>query len=1254
MEWRLQVGKQRKRQHSSHQATHQSKKRQTQSRAVHLEISPEHLFEKGNFQDAVDVLKAYVVKHPTDDSKKRLLGSSFFHLKLYREAAEAWTNLQRKSHADIANIGLAYLNLEEWSQATAWLETSLQQGKSAYTYYLLALAYLQESLNRDLWEYTTDIHRLQCAVESLQQARILPDCPASAYLLLNDKLWRLACDVPVEGRAERERTQEKARRECYALMEEAFGHHPDDANIRLEFGEDLVYAGKYDAAILVLAPLVEAEPALDEYAPLKALAFSISASIELMLYEKTLQLLSLLPQNASSSGWVKYYQNDLPKLKGHLLLQQGQVDLALQCYQQEIHKEGYRDTFLGYFCCSWIWLQQGKLEESLHSVQEAMDIWFQEASPSDHLAMLDIEPVSITTVHVGECPTWAIQPVCEKLLEENVSPELKGQASYLLYCLLYKSKSGFYQEADVEEEEHVAASRLLLQAANWYPHPLISEDLVDVFLSRKDFRQAVEHHLRYYTYVCATHPDDFDEEYCTFAADAEMITTDEERKALHATAFQHLQRCRDASVLQAVFLVFFDSFWRSLLRDGHMYQELVDVTQLLMENSEEVNHLWFYHAWGLSKLGRDEESEQIYRQYLEYKPDDADTLHNLSILLEKKGLNQEALALSNKAVALAPNDENILRRNSRLKRAAEERDRSQLEHVHQEQDRLWSQLSTSQKWLLCLIMLYPSPHWSGLLPYIKHDEHQVRQLQEDWEKLLTVGICIQEEESLPYRVIPLLLPRVQVEGFRHWLVSEVARVQARKKKNLWLPEAADITDAQLPQLSPPQRDLLRQALMRKIDQVSLSGLEYLYLSFYRHIWKTLLIEWKMYAELVDLCEVFLSRLSTMSRREVWECAYYATHLSDSRYRNSAEKWYKSYLEQGEDAAAYHNLSIIYLERKQYQDALQVIEQALKLNPTTPGSLDQKARIEQARQKDEELRRQQEREQQRQKEQREQYLQELAQKIQMHLGEVDGFKLKILQAVKDAPHYSSKRTLAQQLRMEDWSFEGHWKKLVLWGMILEEEKRMATLHPQVLSYLEQGWPTPLASSMRTVVIHPGSGSLTKPVFGSKQEYKLYSVLLEIFHGQLVFPNMALQAIFPYQKMKEVLTKEEFSYYMVSHVDICITRTTSYFPLVAFEVDGPHHEQEERQRKDALKNAIFEKGGLGLIRLQIGYQPLSAKDVWEGVREKINHALYLWRSDPTRKGWVEDVETELGMSRFGEEESKVEDVLAAANEIHQEEE
>src|SRR5205807_10193014 len=149
-------------------------------------------------------------------------------------------------------------------------------------------------------------------------------------------------------------------------------------------------------------------------------------------------------------------------------------------------------------------------------------------------------------------------------------------------------------------------------------------------------------------------------------------------------------------------------------------------------------------------------------------------------------------------------------------------------------------------------------------------------------------------------------------------------------------------------LNGPQRGLMQQAFMRQIAQVSLSGLEQVYLRFYCRIWKGLLIKWEMYSDLADSCEIFLTRLpSVMTRQEMWECAYYAMDLSDYMYQTRAEKWYKAYLEQGEDPTTYHNLSIIYMRKKDYHDALQMIEQALRLAPENSNSLEQKDRIQQA-------------------------------------------------------------------------------------------------------------------------------------------------------------------------------------------------------------------------------------------------------------------------------------------------------------------
>ena len=189
---------------------------------------------------------------------------------------------------------------------------------------------------------------------------------------------------------------------------------------------------------------------------------------------------------------------------------------------------------------------------------------------------------------------------------------------------------------------------------------------------------------------------------------------------------------------------------------------------------------------------------------------------------------------------------------------------------------------------------------------------------------------------------------------------------------------------------------------------------------------------------------------------MWECAYYATDLSDYIYQNRAEKWYKAYLEQREDYAAYHNLSSIYMRRKDYQVALQMIEQALRLAPENSNSLKQKTRIQEAIQQEEERKQQQELERQKQQQIREQQLKSVESTIVAHLGDVDYYKLKILRTLKATSYFTSKKAFAREVRMEDGPLAGHWKKLVAWCMIIENG-RQPTVHPLIATYLEQGWP-----------------------------------------------------------------------------------------------------------------------------------------------------------------------------------------------------
>src|SRR6266699_4939233 len=129
------------------------------------------------------------------------------------------------------------------------------------------------------------------------------------------------------------------------------------------------------------------------------------------------------------------------------------------------------------------------------------------------------------------------------------------------------------------------------------------------------------------------------------------------------------------------------------------------------------------------------------------------------------------------------------------------------------------------------------------------------------------------------------------------------------------------------------------------------------------------------------------------------------------------------------------------------------------------SLDLKVKIEQALAKEEEQRRQRELQQLQEKEQREKHLKDLEQKIQAHLAEVDYYKRNILQSLKKASYFRGKRSFAKYIGMEEWALNAHWRKLVSWGMIVEED-RQTIVHPLISAYLEQGWPMLSASSVKS--------------------------------------------------------------------------------------------------------------------------------------------------------------------------------------------
>ncbi|SRR6266487_3103 len=726
--------KPRKQQQHSHQTTSRSRKSPTRSRAIHLEIKPEQLIEKGNLQEAVRLLRTHIRTTPSDE-KKRLLGQCFFRLGDFREAAKAWLVIQEKTAHDLSLIGMAYLNLEEWDQAKEHLCASLQMEERGYSYYWLALA---QQKNRD--DYRLDAEEKVSILDLLLKACVLPACPFEAFLWLDDLMRH--------GDHDDERT---------TLLQEAFARYPNVEEVRLRFSYHLLYPlCNYEGALTVVTPLLAVPDP-----PQKAIACAFRSSQKAGLFEKALALTESMhksPYHCHGPG--------LAKVKGDLYLAFGKIDEAISYYEQETQSCDFIAIFIGFFSIAAAWLTQHQMSKAIAAAAQGAHIWFANPNVFQCSDAVFHAPVAIGTdtdwVYIGnESLSACMKDVCEALLaeERGIELSLKGQLSYLLYK--YHADHRSDELGDIQ-------TKLLLQAAQWFEHPHISQDLSYHYLSTSDVPLAVKHHLMYCLWQFITlktyQPfppvgEDADESTsgqwykqqwefqsytARFSINYEMEEDDEAAQETHGMsaevgrecheiAWKLLQAHQETDVIKAIFIPFYRSFWHQILFAIDMHQEIVDITALLMKASPDAdvdNELWDY-AYSSSELGNADEAIHAYRSYLEHCPDHADTLHNLSLLLEEQGLFQEAMALSNRAMALAPDDELIVNGNSRLKREYEEREQArqqqeQFRASSQERTHLWSLLSDSQKCLLCLLELYPVAHWSALLPYVKNDEHQLR------------------------------------------------------------------------------------------------------------------------------------------------------------------------------------------------------------------------------------------------------------------------------------------------------------------------------------------------------------------------------------------------------------------------------------------------------------------------------------------------------------------------------------------------
>jgi tetratricopeptide (TPR) repeat protein len=1179
-------------------------------------LTPEQLIEKGNLPEAISLLKAELERVPSNDQRRRLLGHCLFEAKQYSEAAHTWLALGEAQPGDVVNVGIAFLNAREWDQAIAHLERALRQQEHARTYYLLACAQLRE---KDWW--SVDGETAQRLVDLLQRARALPECPPEVYLRLDSVLWSLARREWETDEVEEE-AWSRAREQSVQLLEEAFSRYPDHERIRLEFASGLIYWRKqYETGLQVLAPLLQRDD-LEQYQFEKVVGLSVKAALQAGWHEKAREYLELIPiaPPAADSYWP-----GLTKLHGDLMLLQRDFAAARACYEQEIQSGSFVAQFLGLFSCAWSWLLEEKSEKALPLVERALAAWFELDNARHHNYAFDSEPVRVGGIHIGdESPALCVRQVCETLLQGdvNLAQTLRGQLSYLLYCYF----AGYYEiRQDEGWEQKAEHEQLLVQAAQLFEHPLLSKALSSLYEERGDLPMAVDFHLRWCVQSFTRDSEHFDGDDAEYAAQSEEALSQELRQRIHDRAWAQLQAHQTASVVEAIFIPFYRSFWRDLLLEGKMHQEIVDVTAMFLRvgTTGDIDDEQWDYAYYSQDLVRLEEAEQAYRSYLQRRPGSGPALNNLAMILETKGSLQEALVLMEQALASDPEEELFLNNRNRLTK--------KLGDIQLAQGReRWSQLTDVQKQLLYLTDEYRPSTWSELFQHIRGEESR---LQEHWEALLRSG-TLTLTEGQAATIAPALLPQVRHEGLLLVLIADVISNTSPRKKHPWVPRLDEFAPDATSRLNKTQRTAFHKAAFKRLQAAQrpdvLAGV---FLPFYRSTWKRILAEADMAQEIVEVVRILTTDLPGQTRPELWDYAYYAHNLSHLAVE--AEQAYKRYLEGGAHVSAYHNLALLMERGGRLEDALAYAEQALALVPEKEDTLSLKERIlRRIEQRKQDALRQQELAEQRQRQ-----LENLIRTAPERWAKVDQYKRRILGTLAALNTFEGFRELAHLVDMEERVLKGHWNKLVEQGMVIEGEED-PRVNPHILDLVKRE----RTHAVVTRIVHTSSEMMTKPIFNSQQEYKIYSILLEVFPNQLVFPNMALQAIFPYARMQAVLSKEIFGYYLMASVDFCVTLTSTYLPLVAFEVDSDYHDSEKQRERDEKKDQIFAAGGIALIHLRAFGQP-SPQAVRHDIIEAVRTWLRQWRAAPHQTGWAIDLEQELDFGRFGlngQEEGAVEEI------------
>jgi hypothetical protein len=126
-------------------------------------------------------------------------------------------------------------------------------------------------------------------------------------------------------------------------------------------------------------------------------------------------------------------------------------------------------------------------------------------------------------------------------------------------------------------------------------------------------------------------------------------------------------------------------------------------------------------------------------------------------------------------------------------------------------------------------------------------------------------------------------------------------------------------------------------------------------------------------------------------------------------------------------------------------------------------------------------------------------------------------------------------------------------------------------------------TILAANLDIKIGEKGELIYSKKITNSPQEEELFRLASELLQNKLIYPNVALSVIIS-DKLLNQLTNEQKKFFFMSTIDLCVIDPNTLMPEFYFELDSAWHDKLKQIENDNMKDDIFSKAGLTLIRIR----------------------------------------------------------------------